>query len=613
MILKDRLSRSERAAWFAEHPTTPEFPPASDREAWKGIASGDVQRHWCAEILQFANAFRSETPLYPGLSAADAFAFIQDGNRSRYETTYFERRNRLTAFVLAECIEYNGEWLPLACEGLWQLVNEAFWYLPAHGEYTPPDPMPNYDRPKPDLFADETAAILALSVDLLADELKAFSPNLLRWISARVEERVLEPVRAAGKTGNVVWWLNGCNNWTPWCGSNTLCAARVFWRHEPEKLAELLEILTEAQQRFYDRYAPDGACDEGPGYFEVAGLEFLTYLERANGCTEDAFSAIYQEEKFRNIGEYAYKSRFCGPWVTAYADNRARMEFGLNPGRLYRYGERTGSAILRRFAVHQMYECGRDESHFLRLHVARLNPMVVLERLFWTPLSPRHEPVGYPAFMALPDLQFYLYREHPENEYAGFIASLKGGHNGEGHNHNDVGQFEVFFDGEPAVVDLGNSTYTRFTFSPRRYEDWVRNSKGHNVPEFNGVLQGAGGEFRARVVTAGPEGVTLDLTNAYPPEAGVKYYERKLIFGHGECVIEECCDFTRPENRIRFDLYGPASGVKLECEGIDATPPKPFPLEDELLRLCWGDTLQRTTLSTVCGTSHCWRLRFKQV
>ena len=50
----------------------------------------------------------------------------------------------------------------------------------------------------------------------------------------------------------------------------------------------------------------------------------------------------------------------------------------------------------------------------------------------------------------LPDLQVRIIRRN------GWTLCIKGGHNGESHNHNDVGSLMVYVDGHPLLVDAGN-------------------------------------------------------------------------------------------------------------------------------------------------------------
>src|SRR5690606_35960735 len=47
----------------------------------------------------------------------------------------------------------------------------------------------------------------------------------------------------------------------------------------------------------------------------------------------------------------------------------------------------------------------------------------------------------------------------------GFYLAAKGGNNHESHNHNDIGNFVVFVDGLPVIVDARVETYSAKTFS----------------------------------------------------------------------------------------------------------------------------------------------------
>jgi hypothetical protein len=114
----------------------------------------------------------------------------------------------------------------------------------------------------------------------------------------------------------------------------------------------------------------------------------------------------------------------------------------------------------------------------------------------------------------------------------GLYLAAQGGHNAESHNHNDVGNFIVFHNGEPVLIDVGVEMYTAKTFSSRRYEIWTMQSGWHNCPTINGVAQQAGRKFEARSVESASDDrsalFSLDLQHAYPAEAGVKRWRRQL-------------------------------------------------------------------------------------
>ena len=66
---------------------------------------------------------------------------------------------------------------------------------------------------------------------------------------------------------------------------------------------------------------------------------------------------------------------------------------------------------------------------------------------------------------------------------------MKGGHNAEMHNHNDVGSYTVVIGDQPVLADPGTEIYTKRTFTEHRYDSPVLNSYGHPVPVIGGQLQ----------------------------------------------------------------------------------------------------------------------------
>jgi hypothetical protein len=86
----------------------------------------------------------------------------------------------------------------------------------------------------------------------------------------------------------------------------------------------------------------------------------------------------------------------------------------------------------------------------------------------------------------LPDAQWYMVRK-PNYSFA-----AKGGHNEEGHNHNDVGNFVLATDNGQMIADMGAMEYTAKCFSSERYTLLQNSSRGHSVPIIDGKEQGSG-------------------------------------------------------------------------------------------------------------------------
>lgn len=623
-MLKNFMSQEELAERFRQRTFPNRFPAAGDRGAWTAGEHPFRRKRFPLYLQNAEGLLRKEhAEIYPPLQAAEFFSYLRDGNRRTYESKYFSRRSHLTLFALAEAVEYRKRFLPAVIEGIWQLLSEPVWYPPAHANYRGNDPMPRFDLPRTDLFCAETGATLACVVQLLGKELEAESAELLTWVREFCIERVIRPVE---EERFHEWWLDGLNNWGPWCASNVAMTAFTFLRDQPERLARLILKLAEVCEKFYDCYAADGGCDEGAGYFMVAGIRLMIFLDLVNAYTGGACTRIYSEEKFRNIGDYITKVHLTGPWFASMADSPAKFN-RMNAGLLNRFAELSGSARLAAFAVDAAFgfaPCGVAEipdglaDHGTFLHLVLLDE---LAQIFWFPEKLHRSGGSGEVRTVLPDLQFFRFRQNPENAGKGVVLCIKGGHNGENHNHNDVGQFELFCDGSPVIVDCGATDYTRFTFSERRYENRFLNSSGHNVPMFNGVLQAPGAEFAARICNL-PEEVSIEIAGAYPAESGVTSCVRRAVLtpdgtalvedtisGPGKIVVEiplYCAvkpEWTPEGFRV--------AGMKLKLTGIVMEHLEEIPLDDVRLKLSWGTTLWCIHLKTVIDGAGAYRMEFQ--
>jgi hypothetical protein len=156
---------------------------------------------------------------------------------------------------------------------------------------------------------------------------------------------------------------------------------------------------------------------------------------------------------------------------------------------------------------------------------------------------------------------------------------LKGGHNAEHHNHNDVGSFVVVLGDEPLLLDPGGEVYTARTFSNRRYESNVLNSFGHPVPLVGGKLQQTGREASGRIVrydfTEDADTLLLDISSAYDvPE--LEKLQRKFVYSRqdsgsltvtDEAVFSKPCDFGTA--LITFDKWQQLSDSSLVIRNQD--------------------------------------------
>jgi hypothetical protein len=165
------------------------------------------------------------------------------------------------------------------------------------------------------------------------------------------------------------------------------------------------------------------------------------------------------------------------------------------------------------------------------------------------------------------------------NSSSQFAVALKGGHNNEHHNHNDVGSFVVVVGDKPLLIDPGGEIYTSRTFSSRRYESNVLNSFGHPVPRVAGKLQRTGRQARGRVIRQNfsdeVDILELDIASAYNVPV-LKKLERTFVYsriGNGSLTVTDEVVFSQPSSfdtaLITFDTWKKLSGSSLTVHDDD--------------------------------------------
>ena len=200
---------------------------------------------------------------------------------------------------------------------------------------------------------------------------------------------------------------------------------------------------------------------------------------------------------------------------------------------------------------------------------------------------------------------------------------MKGGHNAENHNHNDLGSVTVALDGAPAVIDVGRPTYDGRTFGPDRYSLWTMRSDWHSVPEPRGILQSAGAEWRSGRLEGDDDGTgatwTLDLSGAWPLGDG-EAWRRSIRLDRGSATAEVLDAWTlapHPETCTTWLLWGEvetdgAGGLRLrrppqgsrdlliehDAETVELEVRE---IDDPVIAHSWGERITRLRLRPPVG------------
>jgi hypothetical protein len=576
---------------LAEHlrPWRP-YPPVADRRYW-GRVPRETREHLLAQTAPIG-----QKP-WPLLTATAYARFSAVGDRQAYERPYFARRDKLTAAVLTAVL--TGETSADITDGAWLVCEETSWCLPAHQ----PGGLPDPDAPQVDLFAAETAALLAWTARLTGEHEAR--------IRREVKLRVLDPYRARDD-----WrWLglNGhehLNNWTPWIHSNLLIASLLL----DDELQGTANRAVAALDRYLDVVPDDGGCDEGASYWWRAGASLFECLEiLAEACGND-FGA-FQLPKVRAVARYPVAAHVADNVHVNFADGGIRPP-GTVPHLLYRFAARTGDSQVRQHARAMRREHAADLVTGPNSSLGRVLAAITDDEWAAAP------PVPFPAPLQswLPVTGVLTARER-EGDTAGLFLAAKAGHNDESHNHNDIGSFILAYNGRPLLIDPGAGVYTRQTFGPDRYEIWTMQSSWHNTPAPAGHPQAAGRAHRATDVSATltetAAELALDLAAAYPAAAGVRSWRRTLrldrsaplISVHDSWELSQgsertvCYLVTQEEPRVTGATIVLPSGLVIDIDAtVDGTSAGRISVErrdldDPQLRGVWGEHLYRITLA----------------
>ena len=502
------------------------------------------------------------------------------GNRVNYEGLCFEKRRQLAALVMAEIMEGKGRFIGDIVNGMGSFCEETWWGIPAHYGKA----IPLAELQEVDLFNAETASLIVWTKYMLQKQFDTFSPDLCQRIDREIERRILIPALERD-----YWWKTAGMNWNPWICSNWLSCV-LLCEHNEARKAEAIAQIQKATQVFIDAYPEDGGCDEGPHYWDRAAASMFEVLRLLPDFPYDA-------QKIGNMAAYAYKTYIGNDYYVNFADahnNKDVQQVNI----VYPFGLWLNDQNMREFGAYLGRKKGVLTNPAALYDQSGNFPTLSRELFFLRYIryfiaeQPR-EPLIKDVW--LPDLQIMTARR------GNLYVAMKGGTNGESHNHNDVGSFIVYVHGKPLFIDPGVGEYTAKTFGNNRYDIWTMQSQYHNLPQINGIDQKEGKDFAAKVISQKNGQLTLDIAGAYPAEAKVKSWKRTISSKKEgvTCTEEYELGEYREPTRLMFIALSPDAlqHIHFDAKQMDATIEDISDKLDPLLQGMWRKQMYRIVLT----------------
>ena len=403
------------------------------------------------------------------------------GSRSPYGDPHDRRREYLSLAAFRVMLG-DTSLSPLVEDYLWSICEESTWVAPWH------------EGRSIDINAGDTAWLLAESITWLEKQL---NEEVRHRVRCEIERRIFEPYLARLFDCR---WYQAPENWNSVCNSQVGMTFLLLER-DRGRLGAAMRTVLEGLQIYLGRaFAEDGSCNEGIGYFHYGMFHFTAFAEMLRACTKDSVDLL-RSDRVSQIASFPGKMQLSPGYFATFSDCSEQLT--VHPGFIERLAERSAAPTL--LALNS-----------LPTKIDWYGLSYLLRHILWQ--------TGVQSVTADPGDALFpsggIVRLTSPATTSGLVVVVKGGHNAENHNHNDVGSVIVHKDGEDFITDPGLGLYDQAYFSSTRYENIFTNSYGHSVPRIGSSLQGTGGNFFGQILGVNNDenekSVRLELSRAYP-------------------------------------------------------------------------------------------------
>jgi hypothetical protein len=473
-------------------------------------------------------------------------------SRQVYSRKFRRQGRRFGTLVLAEALENDGHFIKAIEDELEAMLSVNTWTHPTHASNQNLDYWEGRKH-FVDLYAARRAFTISTADYWLGDRLDG---ELRQDLRDYLEKEIFQPYLDRLNTpGEEWWWMTGTMNWNSVCTAGVIGTALSIIE-DREKRATFI-AGGELSAPFYIKGFPsDGLCPENLGYWSYGFSRYLLLNEVIRINTDNAIDWL-KGEKVSRIILYSDRAEILNGLYPSFSDEHIYGQ----PGKWI------GDFARKRIGM------GGDVSltHLAKLKLDDfIGQLHLFGMLMFEDLS-----VTNPGKALFPDDYHTNIRDYFPNggllierplrrDSRGMGVSIKGGHNGAPHNHNDVGTFEVVKASEKLIIDPGSEIYGQRTFSDVRYESEIMNSFGHCVPVVADSLQISGEHVRATVLekefSKSRDFIKFDLSEVYNVSI-LEKLTRSFEYIRGETstlIVRDEIVFSKPASfgtGITVDTY----------------------------------------------------------
>ena len=508
---------------------------AKDKSFWDHVRTSDEFARHRKEVKEKYDWAFKESPAL--MTYSTYFGKGDQGN------LWYRQLFQLQTSALMSLIYYdNDEYFNNLIDIIWVYCSEYSWSpLGHHNSYYNTTPE-EYDPALIDIYAASIGFSMAEIKHLFDDRL----PQLIKdRMTDQIRKRIIDPY-----INKRFFWEKHDNNWNAVC---TGAVGGTLIYEAPDVFMANKDRLRASVDCYLEPYAEDGVCVEGTAYWGFGFGFFAIYAALLKEFTNGA-EDLFKLPKVKKIAMFLQKTFIDTHTMVTFSDCNLKEGYWIGLPHLLRsiYGEdidRLPSEEGTIIAYQHFAFSLRCFIYYNKEHTAN-------EKLS-------------PAIYNLRDTGWFIKRgDH-------YGLALKGGTNGESHNHNDVGSFILSHNNKQIFVDLGSGAYSQGYHGEARYTFFHPSSYSHNVPYFGDAAQD--GKKRDRVVIDYDETTKTakyEFANAYGLDY-VRKIERSFVLEETKLTLTDVYDVdkgTPITERFVSREIPTVIGKSVDINGVVLTP-----------------------------------------
>ena len=480
---------------------------AKDPAFWERVRTSDEFSQHRREIKElYDSAFGKGIPRP---HTADEILNENDGGLWRLQFDHLQ-----SSAILSLIYPENEEYYKNLLESVWAYLNDYTWaplghYTEQYYGKTPKD----FDFGLIDIFAASASFALAEIKSLFRDR---FPRLLIDRITYEIRRRTIEPYLE-----RKFFWESHDNNWTAVC---TGAVGGVLMYEDPELFFKCQERLHASMECYLASYKNDGMCVEGVGYWSFGFGFFASYalLEReiTNGEVD-----WFKQPKVKEIARFVGKMFLQRNVMATYSDSGLESKYSVGLPHLLKtvYGDEIEKLPIEHGTV------VHDNTHF---------NFALRSFIYYSEANNAKEMATDITYSV--ENSCYFTKRTPKYGF-----TVKGGNNGESHNHIDVGSFILARNNKQIICDIGAGMYEPGYHTEQRYTFFNPSAYSHNIPIFDGIGEDSIKRDDVYVNYDWENKIaTLDITDAYGLDF-VKKVERQFKLDEDKITLCDKFAFTK--------------------------------------------------------------------